>query len=104
MNYAPPLGRFGRLLSPATDHLESKIEEALRDFKRALESKTEGAITRSHRGPASAGWDEPTSQRATGTDGRALNPPGTPGTHMEDERGGVQIPGAVDYTRPPKDR
>jgi len=41
MNYAPPLGRFGRLLAPITDHLESHIEQALRDFKRALEEPGE---------------------------------------------------------------
>jgi uncharacterized membrane protein len=40
MNYAPPLGRFGRLLAPVTDHLESEIEQALRDFKRSLEEES----------------------------------------------------------------
>jgi uncharacterized membrane protein len=114
MNYAPPLGRFGRLLSPITDHLESQIEEALRDFKRSLEGSSatrrefetasDAAIEQwGGRAPASAGWDEPSKFRATGTDGRALNPPGTPGTHVE-EGGRVQRPGAVDYTRPPRDK
>src|SRR3954471_23054504 len=33
---------------------------------------------------------EPEAQRATGTDGpRAINPPGTPGTHLEDRSGNV---------------
>lgn len=130
MNYAPPLGRFGRLLAPMSDHLESQIELALRDFKRSLEgtafqsqdavearrqpgwrpgeSASEAAVERwGKRAPASAGWDEPSSEadRATGTDGvRTLNPPGTPGTHVEDREGNVRQPGAVDYTRPPKDR
>jgi uncharacterized membrane protein len=117
MNYAPPLGRFGRLLAPITDHLESQIEEALRDFKRALEgaastgidsesvSARDAAVERwGRRAPASAGWDEASEQRATGTDGvLASNPSGTPGTHIEDRSGKVQNPGAVDYTRPPKD-
>jgi uncharacterized membrane protein len=128
MNYAPPLGRFGRLLAPITDHLESQIELALREFKRSLEgtalqsgdaieersqsrrrpgeSASEAAVERwGKRAPASAGWDEPSSESATGTDGvRTLNPPGTPGTHLEDIQGNVRQPGAVDYTRPPKDR
>jgi uncharacterized membrane protein len=117
MNYAPPLGRFGRLLAPITDYLESRIEEALRDFKRALEEspeagsaseKTESARDAAverwgRRAPASAGWDETSDQRATGTEGlRARNPEGTPGTHVEDQSGKVENPGAVDYTRPPK--
>jgi uncharacterized membrane protein len=75
MNYAPPLGRFGRLLAPITDHLESYIEFALRDFKHALEGKGESASTgepgERRRGPASAGWDEyKEEKRATGTEGR----------------------------------
>ena len=120
MNYAPPLGRFGRLLAPITDHLESQIEEALRDFKRALE-QSRGVSTASQetgsardaaiehwgrRAPASAGWDEVSDQRATGTGTggvRVPNPWGTPGTHVEDQSGNVEKPGAVDYTRPPKD-
>lgn len=74
MNYAPPLGRFGRLLAPITDHLESYIEFALRDFKHALEGKGESASTgelgERRRGPASAGWDEyKEEKRATGTEG-----------------------------------
>lgn len=115
MNYAPPLGRFGRLLTPITGHLESRIEEALRDFKRSLEgsaatrrefeSASDAAIAQwGGKAPASAGWDEPSQLRATGTDGsRALNPRSTPGTHVE-EGGKVEKPGAVDYTRPPRDR
>lgn len=118
MNYAPPMGRFGRLLAPITDHLESRIEQALRDFKRSLEegeivespagrnreSASDAAVERwGGRAPASAGWDQPKSSEATGTEGRAPNPKGTPGTHPEDRSGRVQNPGAVDYTRPPKD-
>jgi len=114
MNYAPPIGRLGRLLAPFTDHLESKIEEALRDFKRSLEEAATSSRERSAsdiavdrwqgRAPASAGWDQPNTQRATGTEGTwRRNPSGTPGTHFEDA-GGVGNPGAVDYTRPPEHR
>jgi uncharacterized membrane protein len=42
MNYAPPLGRFGRMLAPATNHLDSYIARALRDFKQSLEGKGGG--------------------------------------------------------------
>jgi uncharacterized membrane protein len=38
MNYVPPLGRFGRLLAPISDHLESQIDQAMRDFKSSLEN------------------------------------------------------------------
>ena len=115
MNYAPPLGRLGRLLAPVTDHLESKIDEALRDFKRSLEepgasgrerSASEIANDRWHgRAPASAGWDEPNAERATGTEGgRQRNPLMASGARLENAGGRVRNPGAVDYTRPPENR
>jgi len=73
MNYAPPLGRFGRLLAPITDHLESYIELGLREFKHALEGnkRSAGDFKERGRGPASAGWDDyKEERRATGTEGR----------------------------------
>jgi uncharacterized membrane protein len=107
MNYAPPLGRMSRIVAPITSHLESYIDQALRDFKLSLEGKAgEGTGNRSAaRGPQSAGWDQNISElKATGTEGvRTMNPPGTPGTHTE-YGGRVEAPGAVDYTRPPKDK
>lgn len=116
MNYAPPLGRFGRLLAPITDHLESRIEEALRDFKRSLEASASGEASRESTSasdlavdrwggsaPASAGWDEVKAHKATGTDGTAINPLATPETHLE-KGGRLRNPGAVDYTRPPKEK
>jgi len=117
MNYAPPLGRFGRLLAPLTDHLESQIEEALRDFKRSVEGTANADANRESRSasdiavdrwgggaPAIAGWDDVTARRATGTEGiDAINPPESPGSRVE-EGGRVRNPGAVDYTRPPKER
>jgi len=97
MNYAPPVGRFGRLFAPITDHLESQIEEALRDFKHALESSAttdksgeESVWSRDAVGarwgtPAGTGWDEPSNQRATGTNGmRAVNPERMPAPRVED--------------------
>ena len=117
MNYAPPLGRFGRLLAPITDHLESRIEEALRDFKRSLEASAGAEANRESRSasdiavdrwggsaPASAGWDDVKSRKATGTEGTGgIHPSAAPGASVE-ESGRVRNPGAVDYTRPPKDR
>src|SRR5262245_52515132 len=76
MNYAPPLGRFGRILAPITDHLESYVELGLREFKHALEGKGDakraaGKFNERGRGPASAGWDNyKEERRATGTEGR----------------------------------
>lgn len=76
INYAPPLGRLGALLSPMTEHIEGWIEEALRDFKAALESHSYTSSS----GPERAEW------RQTGTEGsrKLANP--------------------VDYTRPPDAR
>ena len=83
VNYAPPLGRFGGLLSPMTEHVEGYIEEALRQFKHAIES---GKIADDRGGPQRAEWrqNDP-NQRATGTMGPS-------------ERS------SVDYTRPPEAR
>jgi uncharacterized membrane protein len=63
MNYAPPLGRFGRLLAPITDHLESQIDQALRDFKRAMEEEESAGQSGTS---ATAGWNGE-SPLATGT-------------------------------------
>ena len=117
MNYAPPLGRFGRLLAPITDHLESYIEFALRDFKHALEGKSDSSESRTfveqRQGPASAGWDEYREERrATGTEGRtgtgaessayiASQNRGVPKTQPGNtgDKGGM-----TDYTRPPESK
>jgi uncharacterized membrane protein len=68
INYAPPLGRFGGLLSPMTEHIESYIEEALRQFKHAVET---GRTVAEERGrPQPAGWRQyEQRERATGTFG-----------------------------------
>jgi uncharacterized membrane protein len=87
INYAPPLGRFGALLSPATEHVEGYIHDALRDFKAALESgrAVEGS------GPSQAGWRERADERARAT--------GTFGS-----RGTAENPNPVEYNRPPEAR
>jgi uncharacterized membrane protein len=76
MNYAPPLGRFGKMLSPVTESLEGYIAKALRDFKRAMESQAKKG---SGSEPVRAEWSA--EQPATGTTGR---------------------PDTVEYTRPPE--
>ncbi|GAC1646250.1 MAG: hypothetical protein NVS9B15_04200 [Acidobacteriaceae bacterium] len=49
MNYAPPMGRFSRLLAPATAHIESVVERALREFKTALEAgKSSNGMAQDH--------------------------------------------------------
>jgi uncharacterized membrane protein len=113
MNYAPPLGRLGRLLAPMTDHLESYIELALREFKHALEGKAnvQSADVGGRRGPASAGWDEYREEsRATGTEGRTQTGAETSSYIASQNRGVPGLEpgntgdkgGTTDYTRPPE--
>lgn len=123
MNYAPPLGRFGRLLSPFTDHLESQIELALRDFKNAVENTAQASERQrgsyGEKGPASAGWDEyPEERKATGTEGAKISAPGSstqtgaetspslagskPGERQGQPGNTGDKFGSTDYTRPPK--
>jgi uncharacterized membrane protein len=87
MNYAPPLGRFSRLLSAFDDHLESYIGEALRDFKSAIEfgeTEREASVPPTF-GAAKVPWTGKGERKSTGTEGNTskANP--------------------VRYTRPPKD-
>jgi uncharacterized membrane protein len=104
MNYAPP-GQMGRLLSPVWGKLESYIDQALRDFKAALEGKgQEQRIGRSLdpnevRKPIGSVTGSPAmnqAQRATGTfaDGELGAQSG--------RFGGPES--SVEYTRPPKER
>jgi uncharacterized membrane protein len=88
MNYAPPLGRFGRMLAPATNHLDSYISKALRDFKHSLEGKSDKS---QHDGnPAHAKW------WASGAEAKRSRSAGDPaGT-------GEKRQDTVDYTRPPE--
>lgn len=106
MNYAPPLGTFGSML-PIEQHLEQWIDRGLREFKTALER--EGGVreetVREFTSPAPGGGEQ-VRRRAqsareweplerTGTD-VSTGPVGTPGK--------PSAPGAVRYTRPPKDK
>ena len=113
MNYAPPLGRLGRLLAPITDHLESYIELALREFKHTLERKgdVQSSDRERRRGPASAGWDEYREERrATGTEGRTQTGAETSAYIASENRGATRTQpgntgdkaGTTDYTRPPE--
>ena len=71
----PTLGRFGRMLSPITDHLESYIGKSLRDFKSAME---EGAFGSNTSNNSRADWN--------------------PDVDVPEKKSA----GAVDYTCPPK--
>lgn len=96
INYAPPIGRFGGLLSPMTEHVESLIEEALRQFKHAVEAGHTAPEERG--GPRRAGWRQNESrERATGTFG-STGPVGAAEDTTEKPAGNV------DYTRPPESR
>jgi len=82
MNYAPPLGIFSRAIAPLSEHLEHYIDQALRDFKSAVEEKPRGE-------------ERLAEVRATGTLGpTATGVPQTQATRF----GGVEQ--AVEYTRP----
>lgn len=90
INYAPPIGRLGGILSPITEHIEGHIQKALRDFKATVES---GGMARGG-GPQQAGWRVNAEQKATGTHG-----PGQASGEKKDE------PAApLEYTRPPEAR
>jgi uncharacterized membrane protein len=110
MNYAPPFGGLGSMLS-IEHHLEQWIERGLREFKTALEREggvREGAhreFTSPGPGGQAAGkpasrtrdW-EPLERTGTGDAGESWEsssgPTGTPGKRS--------APGRVRYTRPPK--
>jgi len=87
INYAPPLGRFGGLLSPMTEHIEGYINDALRDFKAALEGGSSTGRTE----PQQAGRRQQADDRAKAT--------GTFGP-----KGSADNPRTVEYTRPPEAR
>lgn len=96
INYAPPLGRFGGLLSPMTEHIEGYIQDALRDFKAALEDKSS---TFGRSGPQRAEWRvEDRDRQATGTYGSSPGPVGSAEDTTE------KRPGTVEYNRPPAAR
>lgn len=81
MNYAPPFRMLRPLLSGMSGQIEGYIEQALRDFKNALESREPAART---------------GAQATGTYG--------PGPEMltrntNEKYGAPSVP--VEYTRPP---
>jgi uncharacterized membrane protein len=84
MNYAPPMRLLRPMLSGMSGQLESYIEQALRDFKHAMES---GAGRSS----------EMTSQQATGTHGGG---PETLTRNTNEKYGAPSVP--VEYTRPPE--
>lgn len=81
MNYAPPFGRLAGLLQPGADKLEDYLQEALRDFKLALEGDVHRP--RPAQPAPTAHWRD---HRATGTGD--FSPAASP----------------VDYTHPPDQR
>jgi uncharacterized membrane protein len=95
MNYHPPLGRFGRLISPVTEHLDAYVKEGLREFKEALEGKHSPAgRTYPARGvqesnPAEAEW-RVQAEKASGTYGAESSPAATQEPKQQ----------TVRYTRP----
>jgi len=63
MNYAPPLGPFGRAVLEAFDRVDQYVEQALRDFKASLEGKGQERATGTFGGrPVEAGVSTPPAQ------------------------------------------
>jgi uncharacterized membrane protein len=86
MNYASPLGRFSLLAAPASDLVTSLVNEALRDFKAALEGRSaRPSGSGADHEPAAVGW-------------RA----GSKDTSLAEQT--RKHPASVDYTRPPKSK
>jgi uncharacterized membrane protein len=83
MNYASPLGRLSLLAAPATDVIATVVNEALRDFKAALEGRSSRSAPSAGSEPAEAAW------RASSKD-----------FALADEK--RKQPASVDYTRPPQ--
>src|SRR5438067_6913289 len=111
MNYAPPM-QMGRLFSPIWGRLEHYVDQALRDFKAALEGKgQEGRdFERRIAGKIPAtGTSALNEQRATGTFGQPGQSSPT-GSMPEDLNRSTQSgrfggpESAVEYTRPPESK
>lgn len=83
MNYASPLGRLSLLASPASDIVATVVNEALRDFKAALEGRSARTSGSQGSEPAAASWRAPSQDVAPADETR-------------------KQPASVDYTRPPK--
>jgi uncharacterized membrane protein len=93
INYAPPAGLAGLFVSPLEENLESHVNQALRDFKAAIEGGESGE----KRGPSTAAWR---AQREVPQ--RASLQTGTHGPVGDAEDTTEKLPGSVEYTRPPK--
>ncbi|HUS20123.1 MAG TPA: SRPBCC family protein, partial [Terriglobales bacterium] len=65
MNYASPLGRLSLLASPVSEVITSVVNEALRDFKAAMEGRgSRRSEAPAATGPADSGWREAGKDRA----------------------------------------
>jgi uncharacterized membrane protein len=90
MNYVPPMGSMGRAVLETFEHVDQYIEQALRDFKAALEGK---------------GQENAQPRRATGTEGArpveagVSTPPPSAGTAQTSRYGNQEQ--TIEYTRPP---
>ena len=74
MNYAPPLGIFSRAFAPLSEHLDSYVDQVLRDFKATLEGKgqerevTPGELATGTLGPATSGLQQAQATRFGGVE------------------------------------
>jgi len=117
MNYAPPM-QMGRLFSPIWGRLEHYIDQALRDFKAALEGKGQEGRDFARRSTekmplrgvtGTSAMNEVGQQRATGTFGQQGQTSASASTPEDLNRstqsgrfGGPES--SVEYTRPPESK
>lgn len=98
MNYSPALGFFARGMTENTGVLERYLEQALRNFKAALEGKgQEARMSQPETARIPTGVLGNQEARSTGTFGPA---PETSGTQSPPRSG--DIPNPIEYTRPPE--
>lgn len=98
MNYAPPSRLLRPFMEPWVGRVEGYIEQVLRDFKSALESRGAGMGTGARKYPSGTA-NEPA--RGTGTFGAVPTNPGHTSKSGQNPRfSGTTSP--VDYTAPPE--
>src|SRR5207248_916611 len=102
MNYAPPLGAFGRAVLETFDKVDQYVEQAPRDFKSSLEGKGQERATGTFGGGSVSGSSASSvagPNAARPVDAGVSMPPS--GSGRQTSRFGNQEE-TVDYTRPPE--
>lgn len=97
MNYAPPLGPFGRALLETFDRVDQYVEQALRDFKSSMEGKGQERATGTFgSGFGSAGRPVETGYSTPPSAGSAQT------SRFGNQEVGPSEQSPVEFTRPPE--